>query len=100
MYTKKIFHSHRRQKTGLKWAYQLITQIWRLVYGQWINRSKLNHTEEAFDNHSKELILSDEIIDEHKQVQDTLPNLYNPYFGTPLSIILDTSITSIKIVTA
>ena len=27
-----IFQLHRKQKTGLKWAIQLITLIWRLIY--------------------------------------------------------------------
>ena len=72
-----------------KWSSQLITQIWKLVYEQWLHRSKLNHTVESLDDHAKELILDAEITDEHKRGQYTLTYEYNPYFGTPLSIILD-----------
>ena len=45
---------------------------------------------ESLDVHAKELILDAEITDEHEHGQDKLTNLYKPYFGTPLSIILDT----------
>ena len=89
--TTHVFHSHWKQKTGLRWAIQLITQIYKFIYGQWIHHSKLKHTWEALVGHAKEMILDAEITDEHKQVQDTLPYRYNPYFGTPLYIILDTS---------
>ena len=82
------------KKTGLKWAIQLITQIWKLIYGQWIHHIKLKHTGEALDDNTKELILNAEIKDEHGSGQNTLPDCYNPYFGTPLSTILDTSITA------
>ena len=51
---------------GLKLASQLITQIWKLIYRQWLHHSKLNHTGEALDNHTKELILNAKILDEHK----------------------------------
>ena len=93
-YTQKTYFTHIGRKTGLTWAIQLITQICRLIYGQWHHRSKLKHALEALYNNAKELILDAEITDKHEQVQDTLTNLYNPYFGTPLSIILDTSITA------
>ena len=52
-YTTNVFHSHRKGKTGLKWAGQLITQICRLIYVQWIHRSKLNHAGEALYDHAK-----------------------------------------------
>ena len=99
-YTTNVFHSHQKQKTGLKWASKIITQIWRLIYGKWLHHSKLKDEGEALDNHAKELILDSKITDEHEQGQDALPDLYNPYFGTPLSIIFDTSITARKIGTA
>ena len=42
--TKQTYLTHiRSQKTGLKWASQLIIQILRLVYRQWLHRSKLKH---------------------------------------------------------
>ena len=63
-YTTKIFHSRRKQKMVLKWASQLITQIWRLVYEQWLHSSKLKHARESLDGHAKEIILDDDIIDE------------------------------------
>ena len=81
-YTTNVFHSYRKQNTGLKWAGQLITQIWKLIYGQWIHHSKFNHTGEALDDHAKYLILDAKIIEEYEQVQDTLTYCYSPYFGT------------------
>ena len=51
------------------------------------------------DDHTKELIIDARITDDHKRGQDEPPYRYNPYFGTPLSIILDTSITAKKLVT-
>ena len=42
------------------------------------------------NDHAKELILDADISDKHEQVQDTLTGLYNQYFVTPLSLILDT----------
>ena len=75
---------------GLKWDSQLITQIWKLIYRHWIHHSKLNHTVEALDNHTKELIPDAEIIDKHELGQETIPYWYNPYFITLLSPILDT----------
>ena len=46
-YTTNVFHSHRKQEIGLKWASQLITQTWNLIYGQWIHHSKPKHAGEA-----------------------------------------------------
>ena len=96
--TQQTYFTHiGSKKLGLKWASQLITKIWRLVYGQWLHHSKIKHTGEAFDNHGRALILDAEITDEHKRGQDTLPDLYNPYFGMPFYIILDTSIMARKV---
>ena len=96
--TQETYFTQIGKKTGLKWARQLITQIWRLIYGKYIYRSKLKHMEEALDNHTKELILDTNITDEHEWGQGTLPNLYNPYFCTHLSIILDTMIRARKLI--
>ena len=63
---------------GLKWASQIFTQIWKLIYAQWLHRSKLKHTIEALDDNTKELIINAKIIDEHGRGQDTLPDRYNP----------------------
>ena len=38
-------------------AVQLITQIWKLIYGQWVHRSRLKHAGKALEEHTKELIL-------------------------------------------
>ena len=95
-HTTNVFQSHRKQKTGLKWSIQLITQIWKLIYGQWIYNRKLKHVRGALGNHTKELILKAKITDKHKQGQDTQPYRYNPYFGTSLSTVLYTSITARK----
>ena len=62
-YTTKIFQSHRKQKTGFKWAGQLITQICIIIYGQWLRRSKIKHAVEALDEHSTEFIINAKIID-------------------------------------
>ena len=48
---------------------------------------------EALDDYAKDLILNVNITDKNKQCQDQLPELYNPFLDTPLSIILDTLIT-------
>ena len=50
---------------GLKWASQLITQIWRLIYGQWTHHSKIKYAGEALDDHAKDMILDTNITDEH-----------------------------------
>ena len=95
--TKKMYFTHIGSKrTGLKWSSQLITQIWKLIHRQCLHHSKLKHVGEALDNPANDLILDSKIKDKHEQVQDTLPNRYNPYFGTPLSMILDTSINARK----
>ena len=62
-----------KENTGTKWANQLITQIWKLVYGQWLHHSKLNHAGEVLDDHTKELILDAKITYKHKQGQYMLP---------------------------
>ena len=85
-----------KQKTGLKRASQLITQIKKIIYNQWLYRSKLNHAGETPDNNTNELIFNDEIKDKQNRVQDTLPSRYNLYFGTPLSTILYNLITEKK----
>ena len=95
-YTINLFHFHRKQKMGLKWASQLITEIWKVIYVKWLHRSKLKHAREVMDNHTKELILDSEITDKHKQGQYKLTYRYNPYFSTCLFTILDTSITARK----
>ena len=93
--TQKTYFTHiGSKKTGLKQASQLITKIWKLIHGQWTQHSKLKHVREALEDHAKELILDAKITYEHKRCQDSLTYFYNPYFGTPLSIILDTSITA------
>ena len=61
---------------GLKWASQLITQIWKLIYSQWIRHSKLKHTGGALGDNTKELILDAKSTDEHGKVQDTLTYHY------------------------
>ena len=48
------------------------------------------------DDNTKELTLNTAITDENGHGEDTIPDCYNPYFGTPLSTILDTSITAQK----
>ena len=53
IYKTNVFNSHRKQKTGLKWASQLIKQICTLIYVQWIHRSKLKHAVEALGDHTK-----------------------------------------------
>ena len=98
VYTTNVIHSHRKQKTGLKWASQLITQIWRFAYGKWTQCSKLKHSGESFSDHSNELILDADIAYEQERGQDALPELYHPYFVIPLYIILDTSIMARKLV--
>ena len=52
-YTTNIFHSHKKQKIGLKWASQLITQIWKLICWQWLHRSKLKNAGESLDYNIK-----------------------------------------------
>ena len=97
-YTINVFHLHWKQKIGLNWDIQLIIQIWRLTYGQWIHISKIKHAREALEYHVKELILEANITDEHERGKYALPDLYTQYFGTPLSIILDTLIMARKLV--
>ena len=86
VHTLQTYFTHtENKKTGLKWASQITTQIWKFINRQWINRSKFKHAREVLDNHTKELILDAEITYEHEQGQDTLPYRYNPYFGTYIS---------------
>ena len=56
-----MFLSHRKQKTGLKWVIQLITQFWRLIYIQWLHHSEIKHAGEVLANHAKEIIIDDDI---------------------------------------
>ena len=73
-HTKQTYFTHIGIiKMGFKWASQLITQNRKLIYGQWIHCSKLNHVVEALDDITKEPIPDAEITDEHGQGQDTLP---------------------------
>ena len=51
------------KRMGLKWASQLITKTWKLLYGQWLHHSKLKNTGYVLYNHIKELILNTKIID-------------------------------------
>ena len=37
----------------LKWDSQLIKQVWKLIYGQWLHHSKLKHSGEALDDNTK-----------------------------------------------
>ena len=82
-YTTNVFYSHRKQKNGLKLASQLITQIWRLIYGQWLHHSKLKHEVEELRYHAKELILDADITDKHGRRNYKLTERYNIYFGNP-----------------
>ena len=38
---------------GLKWDSQLITQIWKLIHGQWFHCSKLKQAGEALGDNNK-----------------------------------------------
>ena len=90
---QKTYFTHIGSKTmGLKWASH-ITQIWKFIYSQCLHLSKPKHTGEALYNHTRELIIDETISDKHKQNQYKLPYRYNSYFGTPLSNILETSIS-------
>ena len=91
-YTTNVFNSHQKQRMGLKWTSQVITEIWKLIYGKWIHRIKLKHSGEALGDHTKTLIFDSKTIEENERGQDTLTYCYNPYFGTSLSTILDTSV--------
>ena len=51
--TQQTYFTHIGRKTGLKWASQLITQIWKLNYGQWLHRSKTNNTGETLDDNTR-----------------------------------------------
>ena len=56
--TQQTYFTHIGSKqTALKWASQLITQIWKLIYGQWLHRSKFNHKGEVLEYHTRDLIL-------------------------------------------
>ena len=66
------------------------------MYGQWLHRSKLNHAVEALGNNSKKPILDADIPEEHERGQNKVPYIYITYFHTPLSVLLDTTITEIK----
>ena len=57
----------------LKCTSQIITQICKLMYGQWLHHIKLKHAVESLDDNTKEIIVNSEITDKHEQVQDTLP---------------------------
>ena len=91
-YARNVLQSHRKQRTGLKWTGQLITQICRLIYVQCLHCSKLINVEEALDDHAKGLILDADITDEHERGQDALTEHYTPYCCTHLSVKLDTLI--------
>ena len=70
---QKMYFTHiGSRKLGHKWSIQLITQIWKLIYGQWRHYSKLNHTGEDQGDNIKELILSFKITDGHGRGRDTL----------------------------
>ena len=91
--TEQTYFTHTEsKKRGLKWASQIITQIWKLICLQWLHYSQLKQAGEVQDDHTKELILSAKIIDKHKRGQYMLPYHYNPYFSTPLYTILYTLI--------
>ena len=53
MYTTNVFQSHRNKKMGLKWVSQLIPKIWKLIYIQWLHRSKFKYAGGALENHTK-----------------------------------------------
>ena len=72
--TQQNYFTHTgSKKTVLKWASQLITKIWKLVYRQWLHCSKFKHAGEVLDDNTKEIIHIAKITYEHGQVQDTLP---------------------------
>ena len=48
-----------------KWASQLITQIWRLIYRKWLHRIKVKNAGEVLDDHAKEFTLDAKITDEY-----------------------------------
>ena len=60
------------RRTGLKWASQIIIQIWNITHDQWLHYSKLKHAGYVLDDNTKELILGAEIMNENYSVQDTL----------------------------
>ena len=59
------FNHTRIQKMVSKWASQLITQIWRLIYRKWLHRIKVKNAGEVLDDHAKEFTLDAKITDEY-----------------------------------
>ena len=72
--TEQTYFTHAEsKKRGLKWSIQIITQIWKLIYVQWLHCSQLKQAGEVLYDHTKELVLNAKIIDKHKRGQYMLP---------------------------
>ena len=52
--TQQTYFNHIGiKKMGLKWASQIIPKIWKLIYIQWLHRSKLKYAGGVLENHTK-----------------------------------------------
>ena len=43
-YTKSVFNSHGKQKSGTQMGQTTHKKIWKLIHVQWLHHSKINHT--------------------------------------------------------
>ena len=90
------YTSLKRRKLGTRWGIMLTIKLWQIIQKLWIHRNSVLHETEAINLVSGKEHLTEAVFLEHLQGLDNLPNVYAPYFLTPLENLLNKPITQLK----
>jgi len=83
-YYKEI-HS---QKTGKRWATNLIKKLWEVMHSMWKHRNDILHESDIINTLSGQDFLEISIQHELDRGRENLRSLFTPYFLIPLAVLL------------
>ena len=84
------------QCTAHCWGTNLISHLWNIFYQIWWHCNNILHQHDKVNILSGLALLCESIRVEHNSGLQSLPNIYNPYFNTPLPLLLSKSTLYLK----
>ena len=76
------------QRTGKRWATNLIKKLWEMMHSMWKHRSSILHESDVINSLSGQEFLINSIKREHERGRERLHSLITPYFAIPLDTLL------------
>ena len=76
------------QRTGKRWATNLIKKLWEIIHSMWKHRSLILHESDVINSLSGQEFLVNSIKQEHERGRERLHSLITPYFAIPLDTLL------------